>query len=207
MSSWLATALTSVTGGLVGGGFSVGTAALTHRNQRQSTIAAERRALDMAAAERAISVLAKLLQLDPPTYVWLNVLIAKVEAEGGPEWDPDQKELPPLPEGHHELVEAWKAKRDGLLVELETAAIDIRDTVVRGRLEIITYSLTIAGDMSTANTAPVHFRRQVCRCGIDCIGAYRRGEPLPDTPGWFGIAEADYETMRMNSQQWPGAVK
>ena len=41
----------------------------TQRHQRKNAIDTERRALEKAATDKAIKVLAELLQLDPPTYL------------------------------------------------------------------------------------------------------------------------------------------
>jgi hypothetical protein len=95
-------------------------------------------------------------------------------------------------------------QRDELLLQLATAAQDLRNADLRLRvteayriLTEHTAAWSIAGQPESVS------RKIACEYGIDCLGAFRRGEPVPPMPEQFTATIAAIEQWTPPKQVRP----
>ena len=80
---------------------------------------------------------------------------------------------------------------DEALLALATAAQDLRDAGLRARLAEAGRILTEhAAAFNMAGQEEPVSRKIACEHGIECLGAFRRGEPIPPTPEPFAATLA-----------------
>jgi hypothetical protein len=91
-----------------------------------------------------------------------------------------------LPDEPNMSGDEWHRRRQDLLLLLDTASQDLRSKDLRSRL-------AEARDMMERHTAAAALTVQAeartrsiaCAHAVACLGAFRRGEPLPDRPATY----------------------
>jgi hypothetical protein len=179
MSATVVQVFGTLIGVLVGGAVSAGTAMLLYRRQRRDALDAERRAREMAATSRIQDAVASLLGLEPgPDEVYDRA--ASRRYRRGKSTD----DRPPAPDPVR--VDEWHRRRDDLLLTLETARLDLSSESLRARLERAQRALrNPSGPWDIEHQPESMTRRIVCRHVLECVGAFRRGDPLPSEPKEF----------------------
>jgi hypothetical protein len=86
----------------------------------------------------------------------------------------------------------WSAKRNALLLAIETAPLDLRDRTLRGRLTEIHRALSLYSNaLSMAGLSEQSVRFAACTEAFEYLGAFRRGEDLPaPSPRFQSILES-----------------
>ena len=160
---------------------------LLYRSQRRDALEAERRAREMAATSHIQDAVASLLGLEPgPDEVFDR------EASRRYRRGQSTDDLPPAPDSIR--VDQWHRRRDDLLLTLETARLDLSNESLRARLERAQRALRYpSGPWDIERQPESMTRRIVCRHALECVGAFRRGDPLPSEPKEFAgtIASVD----------------
>jgi hypothetical protein len=166
-------------GVLVGGFLSTATAMLLYRRQRRDAKETERHARETAATARIGDVVASLIVLDRRPDE-----LREIEEDRRYRHDQSLDDLPPEPE--EAALDAWDRRRAELLLALETAGMDLSSEALRFRLERAQRALRYpAGPWDIGRQPESVTRRIVCRHVLECVGAFRRGDPLPPEPQQF----------------------
>ncbi|HET8683662.1 MAG TPA: hypothetical protein VFM54_17615, partial [Micromonosporaceae bacterium] len=142
-------------GVLVGGGITTAGTLWSQRLQMKAALAAERRTREIAASSVALDALSQLLQL------------------------PD--EAAPDDAGTE-----WQRRRRELLLVLGTACQDLRGDDLRHRIEEVVSMIELhtAATSMTGDTER-QVRSTACTHALSCLGAFRRGDPLPARPDGY----------------------
>ena len=162
----------SLIGVVVGGGLSTGTV-LLYRSQRRDAVDAERRAREIAATSRIEDALIAMLGLErgPRELMQLEEEPRYREGESL-----DDLPLDPEPAS----LDEWNQWRSDLLLAFETASMDLSIKALRSRLERAQLALLYPSGPWDSERQPESVTRKiVCRHSLECVGAFRRGEPLP----------------------------
>jgi hypothetical protein len=177
-------AVSQLLGVLVGGAVTGTIAAFSFRWQRRDALAAEERARRAVLADelRAREVTASELSRD--SLVRLRLLGADPDLDRKRELDrrlakgDDYAEItadlgPPDKE--------WTRARGDLIVAFETAALDIGDRELRSRLAEASQILVFYyGPEKYEGSSEQRTRYIAVKDALDCLGAFRRGDPLPE---------------------------
>jgi hypothetical protein len=176
---------------LVGGGLATGTTLLIHHLQRRDAARSERRTRENAATSRLAELTVTLLRLDRAPGELREIEQARRLARG--------KSLDHLPPAADEEAErAWERQRDDLLLAFKTASMDLSDVPLRKLLEQAHESLLYPyGPWDQAQQSESTTRRIICQYVLECLGAFRREEPLPAEPN-------DYIDTVAFVQDWIG---
>jgi hypothetical protein len=166
-------------GVILGGGLSTGTNLLLYRRQQRDAKDAERRDRDSAATSHLQETLASLLALDARPDE-----SREIEEDRRDRSNRSRDDLPPEPE--QATLDSWDRRHGDLVLAFQTASMDISDKILRSRLKRVTNALEYPyGPWDMARQAESSTRRIVCRHALECVGAYRRGDPLPPEEGQF----------------------
>ena len=139
---------------------------------RDAAVDSERRARTMAATGRAIDALSGLQYLDQK-----------------PDWDRERriwtgKEPGELGADEQASVDAWEERRREFLQAIEVAILDIGDPDLRARLEEAVRMLDLwSGPMKHIRQSEGRTRYIVTADALAALGAFRRGDPLPEQSG------------------------
>jgi hypothetical protein len=152
-------AIFGLVGVVVGGGITTTATIWAQRAQMKAAIAAEAREREIAASSAAMDALSRLLYLESS---------AKADASTRPV-HPDSNNT-----------------RRQLLLQVATATHDMRQADLRVRIDQALRILTHHTAAWNMIGQPESQSRQIaCTHTIECIGAFRRGEPLPPRPTAF----------------------
>ncbi|MGK5741538.1 hypothetical protein [Micromonospora sp. URMC 103] len=181
-------------GGVITGGVTVWTfrqqradARAAEQRARASALEDERRSRAVAASGKASEGLTNLLLLgrDPDErreartqrQIARPVGSDKLVAEPGSQDDA--------------AIEAWRQQRQAFVLAVETAALDIVNGEVRQRLDESVKMLRFyRGPEKDIRQSEYRTRYIAVSEGLACLGAFRRGDPLPDR------SESFVETMQ-----------
>lgn len=136
---------------------------------RDTDLVTERRARSIAATTVAMEALGGLRDLD-----------AK------PDWKHERdsyagKDSTEPTAAEETAVEMWEQKRDGFLGQIQLAILDIDDPALRARLSGAVRVLKLwRGPMKYTLQSESRTRYLAVTDALEALGAYRRGDPLPD---------------------------
>lgn len=176
------TALVTVVGSLVG--VVIGSLLTQFGNQRtlrlqgRLTVEAEQRARTKTSAATAIEAVSKLLLLDERPDEPHDRAVMYM-----------RKDVPPLPPQAE--VDAWEARQSELVLVLETAVLDLPEEFrqqLNSAIEVVRVGQ--ARDVARLESQQRH---AACLYALDCLGAFRRDEAIPEQPESFEIALASAE--------------
>jgi hypothetical protein len=170
MSDTLVQAAITLGSVALGGALSVIPAWISQRSQRKATLGSERRAREMQASGRAGEALSKLLLMVPRP----DESLTMAELHGAQ----DEHEPPSA-----DLLQEWDRNRNDLLLVVEVATLDLSDKALRERLDAAHELLELADAATQVIRWPEsRVRRIACGDALRCLGAFRRGDDLPEQP-------------------------
>ncbi|WP_203186100.1 hypothetical protein [Streptomyces pratensis] len=111
-----------------------------------------------------------------------------------------------LPQDHGGW-DAWQRELGRLAAEMEPAVLRLRDDELRGRIEEVLGYMDLIYELTDYPThgGSLMLPSEVCRSGLDCLGAAVRNRPLPAaSPAILKAREIDafvVEQMRMSRQE------
>ena len=187
MSIGVTQELLPLVGVLVGGFLSTGTAMLLYRRQRRDAEEEGRRTRETAATSRIEEALVSLMGLgrrpDELRELEKDHRYLRGESLDG---------LPAEPE--ETIRQEWDRRREELLLVFETASMDLSSEASRSRLERAQRAfLWYHGPWSIERQTESATRRIVSRHALECVGAFRRGDPLPAEPKQFTSTVGDVD--------------
>lgn len=154
----LSQAIFGLVGVVVGGGITTTATIWAQRAQLKATLATEARAREITASSAAMDALGRLLYLE-----------SSAEADTSPR--------PAHPDSN---------TRRQLLLQVVAATQDIRQADLRATIDQTLGILTHHAAAWNMIGQPESRSRQIaCTHALECIGAFRRGEPLPLRPAEF----------------------
>lgn len=156
----------------------------TLRLQGRLTVEAEQRARTMASAASAIEAVSKLLLLDDRPDEPHDRAVMYM-----------RKNVPP--DASEADVDAWDAQQSELVLVLETAILDLPEQF-RQQLNSAIEVIRVGRARDSARLESQQ-RHAACLYALDCLGAYRRGEALPDQPDSFVEA---LEAATFQKEMW-----
>lgn len=187
-------AVSQLLGVLVGGAVTGTIAVFTFRWQRRDAMAAEERARRAVLADelRAREITASALSRD--SLVRLLLLGSDPDLDREREMDrrlakgDDYAEITAdLGPPDEDAIAAWTRARQDLIVAFETAALDIGDRELRSRLAEVSLILKLYyGPKKYAGQPERRTRYIAVKDALDCLGAFRRGDPLPERSADYG---------------------
>lgn len=172
-------AVLAFVGVLIGSLVSTGTAMLLHRSQRRDIRDAERRARDATATSRIQELIASLIGLERRPDELREIAEARRDRR-----NKSREGLPPEPE--QATLDDWDRRRKDLLLAFEIASQDLSSQPLRARLAQVHRVLVYpSGPWDQARQPESVTRRIMCQHALECVGAYRRDDPLPAAPDRF----------------------
>jgi hypothetical protein len=194
-------ALSQLAGVLVGGGITFAGGHIGRKQQRQDALAAERRARELAASSRAAEAAHTLWSLDEPS---LQLMVER-EEQSQEGLDTAELDTKLTEAGRFVMHEEWAKERNALVLTFEMAVMDIGDQQVRNRLDACAMALRQSAlvyldpDHLAQGADELRVRLDACEHAIACIGAFRRGDPLPPVSGGLagGLLERNMELQEL----------
>ena len=201
-------------GVLVGAGVTGGISVYTFRRQRLDAVAAEergrnailadeQRAREINASALARESLVKLLLLDSdPGQNRERELNRRLRGKGADY----QQIITDLGPADEVAMTAWRRTRDGLILAIDAAAQDIGDAALRVRLEETCTMLRLyQGPEASAGQSENRTRYIAVSDGLGCLGAFRRGEQLPersaDYVSTYNLVKDYLEELQLDSSR------
>jgi hypothetical protein len=184
MNTALITVVGSLVGVVVGGVLTQLGNRRTLKLQGSLAVEAEQRERTMTSAATAIETAGKLLLLEErPDEPSDRAVMYR------------RKDVPPEPPEAE--VDAWEARQSELVLVLETAVLDLPEQF-RQQLNSAIKVVRVGQARDVARLESQQ-RHAACLYALDCLGAFRRGEALPDQPDSF---EEALEAATLQIDMW-----
>lgn len=170
----LSQAIFGLVGVVVGGGITTTATIWAQRSQLKAAIATEARAREITASSAAMDALSRLLYLESSAE---NSAENSTKSFANSSAEADASPRPAHPGSN---------TRRQLLFQVVAATQDIRQADLRATIDQTLRVLTHHAAAWNMIGQPESRSRQIaCTHALECIGAFRRGEPLPPRPAEF----------------------
>jgi hypothetical protein len=142
---------------VVGGGITVAVTELSHRRQQRAAISAEIRAREIKASDRAMEALTGLIELERDRSEVITSDTREILDDAG--------------------YAAWKHRQVSLTHLFQMACADFTDPALRHRL---LDAGRIIRNPQVVSSVALFPHDEAVRDVVLCIGAFRRGDPVPE---------------------------